>query len=130
MSKSKFLSYWVLIFAILLFVLGVIHNTYTPEIYRTAIKALSKELAITLTYTFVTTGNAMIFMGILAFYTCFGLKRSERWAWVVALSTGIFLALIGVGAIFLMPDDPFTYVISAIGVVMILPLLLYYKNFT
>ena len=94
MKKTIFLSKWVLITGIIITITGVIHNAFAPEMYQQMLNDQTvKDKAPQLIYFFVFCGTAFLFAGLLTIYSSFALKKKERWAFIIALSSGIFVVL-------------------------------------
>ncbi|MFQ6120215.1 MAG: hypothetical protein ACE5KE_10060 [Methanosarcinales archaeon] len=128
MEKGKFGSKWVFIMGILIVILGIIHNGATPLI-SSDLDILPKNVMLVMIFMFVGTGTAIIFAGLLTIYCSFGLKKSERMAWVIAMGVGVFIGLLGIGAVITMPNNPFAYIMSAFSILVIIPLLIHRKQF-
>jgi hypothetical protein len=129
MDKRKLGSCWVLIAGIWIAVLGLIHCSATPVIFRAGFADLPRADGLVFIYMFVAMGAAMIFVGLLTVYCSFGLRRSEGWARTVAMGAAVFVALAGVGAVASMADNPFAYITLGTALATIAPLLIYRQAF-
>lgn len=114
---------WVHIAGWLVVALGVVHIAATPLVYP----AYAGDLAFL--YIFLATGIAVIFAGALMLLAAGGWSRGERWAWAVLLRTGIFLSLLGIGAVVTMADNPFAYLMLVFALVAALPVWVYRDQF-
>lgn len=114
---------WVRIAGWLVVALGVVHIAATPLIYPPYAGDL------TFLYMFLATGIAVIFAGALVLLAAGGWSRGERWAWDVLLRAGIFLSLLGIGAVITMADNPFAYLMLILAVVAALPIWIYRNQF-
>lgn len=122
-------SQWVLIAGILTVLLGLIHVAATPVIFSTMSDQLSAADKLTFLYMYIATGAAVIFVGWLIMYGSRGLRTSERWAWITTLAAGVFMSLLGIGAILAMSDNPFAYLTLVFAALELVPLWLYRHDF-
>jgi uncharacterized membrane protein HdeD (DUF308 family) len=122
-------SQWVLIAGILTVLLGLIHVAATPVIFSTMSDQLSAADKLTFLYMYIATGAAVIFVGWLVMYGSRGLRTSERWAWITTLAAGVFMSLLGIGAILAMSDNPFAYLTLVFAALELVPLWLYRQEF-
>lgn len=67
---------------------------------------------------------AVIFAGLLIIYGSRGLGIAERWAWTTTFAAGVFVTLLGIGAILTMSDNPFAYLTLILAVVEVVPLVI------
>ena len=127
MEKKKRASQWVFAAGILIAILGLIHIAATPMVLKD-LDELPKNVKDSLVYMYVTTGAAVVFAGLLAVYSSIGIKRSEGMARPLAVGVGVFMFLVGVGAVIVMPDNPFAYIGLVLALVEIAPLLVYRQD--
>lgn len=109
--------------------LGVIHIAATPLIFPLSASLLADPELLSSLYMFVMTGLAVIFTGWLVMYASQGWRQGQRWAWQVCLGAGVYLLLLGAGAVLAMPDNPFAYLSLVIAIVENLPVWLYRSYF-
>ncbi len=94
MKRNNFLSKWVLIAGIVITITGILHNSFAPGMHQQILKNDAiRDKAHQLTYFFVFCGTGFIFAGLLTIYSSFYLKKREKWAFIIAMSSGIFVAL-------------------------------------
>ena len=124
MAHTMLGTRWVRIAGWLVVALGAIHIAATPLVYPT-----HAGDDLTFLYMFLATGVAVIFAGLVVLFAARGWQRGERWAWAILLRTGVFLLLLGVGAVITMADNPFAYVMLILAVVAALPVWVYRKEF-
>ena len=109
---------------IIIALIGIIHTCFTPMIYRQMLKDEAvKDKAAGFAYFFAFSGFAISYAGLLTIYSSFGLKKSEKWALLLAISAGLFVAIGGISAIaFAKFGNPMIYImsISAISNVFLL----------
>lgn len=120
---------WIQVAGWLTLVLGLIHIAATPLIFPLSTSLLADPELLSSLYMFVMTGLAVILTGWLVIYASQGWSQGQRWAWHVCLGAGVFLLLLGAGAILAMPDNPFAYLSLVIAIVENLPVWLYRGNF-
>ncbi|MCP4539666.1 MAG: hypothetical protein GY832_21220 [Chloroflexi bacterium] len=125
MEKKNRASQWVFVAGILIVILGLIHIAATPIVFRMDFGKLPTEAGLAFIYVFVATGVAVVFAGLLAVYGAIGIKRSERMARPLTVGVGIFMSLVGVGAVVTMSDNPFAYMGLALALVEMAPLMIY-----
>ncbi len=128
MEKKKRASQWVFVAGILIVILGLTHIAATPVIFRMDFGELPTEAGLAFIYVFVATGVAVVFAGLLAVYSSIGSKRSEGMARPLAVGVGVFMLLVGIGAVVTMSDNPFAYMGLALALVEITPLLIYRQD--
>ena len=128
MERRKLGSRWVLVAGILIAVLGLIHDAATFVIFGDVGKPYDGKVLASI-FTFVATGAAVIFVGLLTVYSSFGLERSEKWAWTVAKGVGMFMIPFGLGAVATMPDNPFAYIGLVAAILEVIPLLIFRHEF-
>lgn len=129
MQRRQIGSYWVLAAGILIAILGMIHNAATKEVYYSGYDKLPMHHGWVFIYMFVVVGTAGIFAGGLVIYCSFGLRRSEKWSWIIALGVGVFMLTLAGGAVMVMPGNPFAYIGLALAILEILPLIVYHSEF-
>jgi hypothetical protein len=131
MDKIKFISRWIFVVGIIITVIGIIHSSFAPIGYQQMMKDETlKDKALGFVYFFAFSGFAIIFAGLLTIYSSLGLKKSEKWAWLIAISSTLFVALGGIGAVtFAKFGNPMIYVVSISSISSVLLLLLFYKDF-
>ncbi|MBN1391723.1 MAG: hypothetical protein JW947_02850 [Sedimentisphaerales bacterium] len=89
-----------------------------------------KDKARGFVYFFVFGGFAVIFVGLLTIYSSLGLKKSEKWAWLIATSSTLFVAIGIIGAVtFAKFGNPMIYIASISSISSVLLLLLSYRGF-
>jgi small-conductance mechanosensitive channel len=131
MNKIKFISRWVFVVGIIITIIGIIHSSFAPIGYQQMMKDETlKDKARGFVYFFAFGGFAIIFAGLLTIYSSLGLKKSERWAWLIALSSTLFVAIGMIGAVtFAKFGNPMIYVASISSILSVFLLLLFYRNF-
>jgi hypothetical protein len=120
---------WVQVAGWLTLVLGLIHIAATPLIFPLSASLLADPELLSSLYMFEMTGIAVVFTGWLVIYASRGWRQGQRWAWHVCLGAGVFLLLLGAGAVLTMPANPFAYLSLSIAIVENLPVWLYRKSF-
>ncbi len=120
---------WIQVAGWLTLVLGFIHIAATPLIFPLSASLLADPELLSSLYMFEMTGLAVVFTGWLVIYASRGWRLGQRWAWHVCLGAGIFLFLLGAGAVLTMPDNPFAYLSLVIAMVENLPVWLYRGHF-
>ena len=130
MDKRKLISRWILVTGIIIALIGIIHTCFTPMMYQQALKDEAiKDKAAGLAYFFAFCGFAVIYAGFLTIYSSFGLKKSEKWALILSVSAGLFLAIGGIGAIaFAKFGNPMIYVMSICAISNIFLMLIFHRN--
>ncbi len=131
MNKIKFISRWIFAVGIIITIIGIIHSSFTPIGYQQMMKNETlKDKAPGFAYFFAFCGFAIIFAGLLTIYSSLGLKKSEKWAWLIAISSTLFVAIGMIGAItFAKFGNPMIYVASISSISSVLLLLFFYRDF-
>jgi uncharacterized membrane protein HdeD (DUF308 family) len=129
MKKRRFVSRWILAMGIIIAIIGIIHTSFAPAMYQQMLKDDTlKDKAAGFVYFFALGGFAFLFAGILTIFSSFGLKKSEKWAWLIAISAGLFVALGGISAVtFAEFGNPMIYVMSISAISNVFLLLIFYK---
>ena len=129
-NKSKLVSTWTLVTGILIALIGITHSSFTPMFYRQLLQVDAfADKAAGFIYFFAFMGFAIFFAGLLIVYAASGLKRGERWAWVIAQGSNGFVFIGGVCAIIFGGfTNPLIYIISAAAVLNFVMLLLYHRK--
>lgn len=134
MDRRKFISRWVLVTGIIIALTGIIHVCAAPAGYQQMMKdEVVKDKAAGFVYFFAFCGFAILYAGLLTIYSSLGLKKSEKWALLLAISAGLFVTLGGISAIaFAKFENPMIYImsISAMSNVFILLIFSGAKNST
>jgi len=127
MDGRKFISRWILITGIIIALTGVIHISFAPAMYQQMLKDETvKEKAPGFAYFFAFAGFAVLYAGLLTIYSCFGLRKSEKWARPIAVSAGLFVVLAGISAIaFAKFGNPMIYVMSVSAISNLFLLLIF-----
>ncbi|MEW5871191.1 MAG: hypothetical protein AB1894_18110 [Chloroflexota bacterium] len=120
---------WIQVAGWLTLGLGVIHIAATPLIFPLSASLLADPELLSSLYMFEMTGFAVVFTGWLVMYASQGWRQGQRWAWQVCQGAGLFLLLLGAGAVLAMPDNPFAYLSLVIAIVENLPVWLYRSYF-
>lgn len=131
MDKVKFISRWIFVAGVVITIIGIIHSSFAPIGYQQMIKDETlKDKALGFVYFFAFCGFAIIFAGLLTIYSSLGLKKSEKWAWLVATSSTLFVAIGMIGAVtFAKFGNPMIYVASISSISSVLLLLFFYRDF-
>ena len=130
MDRRKFISRWILVTGIIIAVIGILHISFTPAMYQQMLKDQTlKEKALGFAYFFAFCGFAVLYAGLLTIYSWLGLRKSEKWAWVIAISAGLFVALGGISAIaFAKFGNPLIYVMSISAILNLFLLLILHRS--
>ena len=131
MDMGKFVSRWILVTGIIIVLIGVVHSSFAPMMYQQMMKDEAiKDKAMGFVYFFAFDGFAIVFAGLLTVFSSFGLKKSEKWAWLIAISSTLFVAIGMIGAVtFAKFGNPMIYVASVSSISSVLLLLFFYKDF-
>ncbi len=131
MDRRKFVSCWILVTGIVIALTGLLHVGATPMMYRQMLQDETvKDKAPGFAYFFAFCGFAIIYAGLLSIYSSFGLKKSQKWAKLIAVSSGLFVALGGISAIaFAKFGNPMIYVMSISAVSNLFLLLFFYSEY-
>jgi len=126
MLKENLLYRMMVVVGVLIIILGLIHISYTPILYKDiASIPLDPDNLNTYLYMFVATGASLLLAGVLVVYSVKGLKRNNHLAWVVSLTVGIYILLLGIGAVVTMHGgNPFAYIMLVLAVLEMFTLLL------
>ncbi len=111
---------WNMIGGILATLLGIIHNAFAPVAYRSGFSDLSGGSGEVFLYMYLATGTTLIFLGIIIMICSRGITLSDRIARDVSAVAGVFLILMGAGAIIVMPGNPISYIMLAIAIFQII----------
>lgn len=100
----------------LILLLGIIHEVYffiAPQELTSGVS--SADTQTTLIYMFLATGLAVIFAGLLTIHSANKLAQQPL---ALELVTGAttFIFVLGAGAVMLMSDNPFAYLMLVIAV--------------
>jgi hypothetical protein len=120
---------WIRLSGWLTIVLGSIHIAATPFIYALSTSLFADADMLANLYMFEMTGLAVIFTGWLIIYAAKGWQDGQRWAWHLCLGAGVFLLLLGIGAVLAMSVNPFAYLSLVIAIIENLPVWIYRKDF-
>ena len=128
MDRRKFVSRWILATGIIISLTGLLHVGATPMMYRQMLQDETvKDKAPGFAYFFAFCGFAVLYAGLLSIYSSFGLKKSKGWARLIAISSGVFVALGGICAVvFAKFGNPLIYVMSVSAVSNLFLLLFFY----
>lgn len=131
MLHGSWLYRWLMGIGALILILGMIHIAYTPILYKEIVSLpMGLDNLYTFLFMFVATGVSLVLSGVLAVYSIGGLKENERWAWVVSLAIGVYVLLLGAGAVVTMQgDNPFAYIMLVLAVLEMFILLLTKRSF-
>jgi len=130
MDRRKFISRWILVTGIIISLTGILHISFTPAMYQQMLKdEIVKDKAPGFAYFFAFCGFAVLYAGLLTIYSFFGLKKSQKWARVIAISAGLFVALGGISAIaFAKFGNPMIYIMFICALSNLFLLLIFYKG--
>lgn len=126
MDKKK-IGRWLLATGIMTAILGFVHIAFTPAIYASGYNLLPNDLGQGFLFVFVFTGAAVVFAGLQIIYSSFGLRKDEGWARNIAAGGGVFMLLLGIGAVYIMSDNVFAYISFVLGLMVMFPLV-FYRN--
>lgn len=130
MNRRKHGSIWIRIVGVLVLLLGFIHVAATATVYSLGFNTLSNGNNYVFLFMYVSTGLACIGTGLLVVFGSFGLARARKWARITTAGAAVFVLLLGITAPFAMSDNPFAYAILAVAVLLIIPLIIYRKDFS
>lgn len=130
MKIKQFTSRWILITGIVFCLIGIAHNSFAPEMYKTLqTEPLLKDKAQGLIYFFIVMGSAIILCGFLSIFSSSGIKKSEKWGKTIALSAAVFIALCAFTAIIFADfSNPLIYVMGICAFLNIAFLLIFFKK--
>ncbi len=134
-GKTKVFK-WTRVMGILFLLLGILHVAATPLVIEADYSGRLHGVGMTsAVFMFVSTGAAVIFAGILTIYSSGGLARGEEWAWAVAFMSGIFMLMVGVGAVIslviLSPQfSPQAYITLILALLQLVPLMTFRGELT
>lgn len=99
-------------------IMGVIHNiaTFTPLIQESLV-SLSPDTANVFISFSLATGTSLIFCGILLISL---LNKLKRYPFMITpvLITGSFLLIFGILSFCYIPNNPFTWIVATLCIVM------------
>ncbi len=124
MFSANFIRRWTSASAIVIALVGLIHNLATPMIHAQIYAQLPSDDAIAGDLFFLATGTSLIVLGLLTAMGARALSQGEPLARRVALSTGIYVALVGLGGVWIIPSNPFAYIAVAAGALLLVPVFL------
>jgi hypothetical protein len=103
--------------------LGVVHCAAAGVVLPAVLAKLPPGDARAMEYMFIATGGAAIFLGGLICYCARMLLRGAMWAHPMGACSAGCMTLFGAGAISMMPDNPFAYLMLAAALLTLVPLL-------
>lgn len=124
MRSTNFIRRWTSISAIVIALVGLVHNLATPMIHTQIYAQLPAADAIAGDLFFLATGTALIVLGVLTAMGARALSQGEPWARRLASSTGLYVALVGLGGVWIIPTNPFAYIAVVAGALLLVPVLL------
>jgi hypothetical protein len=128
MNKSQLVHRWLLITGSIMSLLGIAHLVIAVPMGIVFVKSLPREAALALTLGNIVTAVAVGGAGLLTIYCASGLKRTERWAWTIAVGVGMFMTMVGIGYVLITPNNPFAYIAFIVAICDLVPLVLYHKS--
>lgn len=122
---SKITRYGSLMTALL----GIVHVLATGIVYHSGgFERMSAESGMSFLFMFISTGLGLIFIGSIAAYSSFAVMRGEKWAFHIVSAAGAFVLLVGLGAVFALPHNPFAYLTFVAALMILLPLIVIKKS--
>lgn len=115
---------WLSVSGGLILLLGVIHLASAPGTLRGIPETVPAEFRSAFLFMFASAGLAVLFAGLLVLWGAYGIARQWRGAWTLALMSGLFAILMGVGAVASMANNPFSWLLLALGLSVLPPLIL------
>jgi|GEM_PF-2161231 len=109
---------------VLIILLGIVHLASAPGVMRGMPAAVPDEFQKAFIYLFAATGAAVIYCGLLILFAAYGIARMRPGARGLALCSGMFTILLGVGALAAMPQNAFSYILLILGLSILPPLIL------
>ena len=116
MTRQQFAHRCVQICGSVMCLLGLAHMLIAVPMGVDMVRPLQDgTLLHPLTLGNVVTALSVAGAGMLTLYCRRGLKSAESWAMTVALGTGAFISLVGLGYVLSTPDNPFAYLALLVG---------------
>jgi hypothetical protein len=109
-------------------ILGMLHIAIIPLFVFQGFEKLSFENLLIFVYMYLGTGAALVFSGWLVIVCARGLKADEAWPASIALGTGIFLLMLGLGAVISMSYNPMVYLILLSALIELISLQVYRRK--
>lgn len=115
---------------IVIALLGVVHIVVSYFEYEKIITEMSKEMAREYILWFNAVGLFIMFIGFIDIISFKGIKQQMNWAWKISLLSATFAFITGLSGVIgfnFIPSPPYLILLS--GIVSLIPLLLFKKEF-
>ena len=127
--KTTTLKYINIVTGILFLLLGAAHYFIAVPMGIEATKTIPATHAAPLTMGNIVTAISVFMCGLISLYAITGIKKKERWAWVLSTGSGLYMSMVGIGYISVGPENPFAYAAFIIALIELIPSALSYKLF-
>ena len=126
-SANKF-GFWIRLAGVLNVVLGIIHCLAAPYVFSTEFVQVTPDERVTAIWAFLATGGAVILSAAVLLNASAAIRRGDASLWSLAVGASLFLFAISFSGVLLFPENPFTFVGSAMALAGFVPLLLYRRS--
>ncbi|MCX6238179.1 MAG: hypothetical protein NTY07_11600 [Bacteroidia bacterium] len=130
-KKSKILSTIVLVKGILTALLGIIHIVMSYYFEYNLIKEeMPKDLGYKYILWYFAVGLFILLIGLMDIISYKGIKQRINLAWQISLLSSLFSLVLGLSGLITFkwaPSPP--YFLFAAGIILLIPLLLFKKEF-
>jgi hypothetical protein len=116
--KTKIRQKWILIAGFLIIVLGLIHILSTFFFFRNINQVMLSGI-----FMFVGTGLSVVLSGSLTIYCSKIIQTSKQISSDVLRIVLLYLYMLSIGAIVVMTDNPFSYIMLIISIFLSIPML-------
>jgi heme/copper-type cytochrome/quinol oxidase subunit 3 len=129
-KKNKILSTIVLVKGILTVLLGIIHIIMSYFEYNLIKDEMPKYIGYKYILWYYAVGLFILFIGLIDIISYKGIKQKINLAWQISLLNSIFSLVLGLSGLitFKWALSP-PYFLFAIGIICLIPLLLFKKEF-
>ena len=123
MKPDKTGFYWIVTTGALIMLLSMIHIAATPAIFRTGYDQLTQSGGRVFIFLYTVAGLAVMFTGLLVITAGFGLQKGHGFCLILGAMCGMFLLILGIGAISTMPTNPFSYITAVLALALLIELI-------
>lgn len=128
MKRSTFVSRWTGLVGGLIALLGLVQLAMSGR-YIEGFPVVDLAWVDAITFLYVATGVAVVAAGVLLLSASRALRHGRKTAWRMALWVALWMLLYGVLAVIWIGSSPAAWVLLALPIVLLVPLVWFRRTF-
>jgi hypothetical protein len=120
MNKDNLLKFRILVAFFIFLSCGLVHlyiSQYAIILYSNVLKPDQLQV---FSFLYIATGLAIVFGSVMSFVCAYFEYKKEIDVWIISLITSIYLLILGIGESFLIPRNPFSWILLGLASMLLI----------